>query len=98
MISLSTIKDKVRTRSTVSTLREPAFAQLTRLSDVEPADQISAIFLAATAMAEACGLDPHEEVQRSQRMMSAAEGPFTAHVQAIKDYARNELVRRPPLI
>lgn len=93
MFPLNLIRGSVRQRSRVSVLREPAFAQLARLQDVDPADQISAAFLAAVAMAEAVGLDPHEEVARSQRMMSDADAPHTVHIRAIRDYAANELQR-----
>lgn len=93
MFPLSLIRGSVRQRSRVSVLREPAFAQLARLQDVDPADQISAVFLAATVMAEAVGLDPHEEVARTKRMMADAEAPHTVHVKAIRDYAVNELQR-----
>lgn len=84
----------VRQRSVVSTLREPAFAVMARLDGVNPADQISAGFLACVAMAQAVGLDPHEEVARSIRMMEHADAAHTVHIAAIKDYARNEITRR----
>lgn len=93
MYPSSLTRGAVRQRSNVSVLREPAFALLSRLDAVTPADQISAAFLAAVAMAESVGLDPYEEVTRSKRMMEAAEAPHTHHVQAIKDYARGELAR-----
>ena len=91
----STIADRVRTDSTVAVLREPAFAVISRLESVDPSDQIRAAFLSAVVMAEAVGLDPHEEVQRAKRIMAPAEADYTYHVQAIRDYAANELNRRP---
>jgi hypothetical protein len=87
------IGDRVRTASTVSTLREPAYAVISRIQNTDPADQVRAIFLAATVAAEACKLDPHEEVERAKRMMSDAEGPHTIHIQALRDYAEGELRR-----
>ena len=44
-------------------------------------------------MALGAGINPHEEVTRSLRMMSDAEADHTVHVQAIRDYAENELRR-----
>jgi hypothetical protein len=49
--------------------------------------------LAAYVAAEALGLDPHEELSRAGRKVAAAEGPFTAHIQALRDYVRGELAR-----
>jgi hypothetical protein len=85
--------DRVRSASTVAVLREPAFLVLDRVSSIDPADQIRATFLAAVAMALGAGIDPHDEVVRSLRMMSDAEADHTVHVQAIRDYAENELRR-----
>lgn len=65
--------DRVRSASTVAVLREPAFLVLDRVSNLDPADQIRATFLAAVAMALGAGINPHEEVTRSLRMMSDAE-------------------------
>jgi hypothetical protein len=92
-VNLSTIADRVRHDSTVGNLRVPAFRVMDRLQDVHPADQFRALSLAFVATAEALGLDPHDEVVRARRMMRQAEGPFTDHVQAIRDYARSELAR-----
>ncbi len=87
------IRDRVRTESTVAVLREPAFMLLSRIQDLNPSDQIRALFLTACVVAEAVGLDPHEEVERAKRIMRPAEAPYTAHVQAIRAYAENELRR-----
>lgn len=79
-------------RSTVAQLREPTFRIADRMQDVSPADQYSALMLAATVASDALGLDPHEEIARSRRMMRDAEGPFTTQVQALRDYVRGELL------
>jgi hypothetical protein len=86
--------DRVRLDPTVAQLRRPAFKLVDRMQDLHPADQLRATFIAAVALSEACGLDPYEEVQRAKRMMDHAEGPFTYHVQAIRDYAAGELLRK----
>ena len=82
---------RVRDPRSVIALREPAFKLLDRLQDVDPAQQTSALFLTAAVVAEALRLDAHEELARARRMIRNAEGPFTSHVQAIRDYAANEL-------
>ncbi len=91
---LPAIADQVRFSSDVARLREPAFIVISRIQDTRPADQFRAVMLAALAMAETLGLDPHEEIERARRMMADAEGPYTNHVQAIRDYTRGELLRR----
>lgn len=93
-ISLSSIADRVRLDSTVAQLREPAFELIRRNERLNPSDQVRALLLTTVAVCEACGLDPHEEVERTRRMMGQAEGPFTYHVQAIRDYAADELRRK----
>lgn len=85
--------DRTRTASSVAVLREPAFIVLDRVQRLDPADQIRAVALALTAMCEGVGVDPHDLVHASQRMMSQATGPHTEHVQAIRDYAEGELRR-----
>lgn len=85
--------DRARTASTVACLREPAFMVIDRIQRVDPADQLRAVALALTAMCEGVGINPHELVHSSQRMMSMATGPHTEHVQAIRDYAEGELRR-----
>lgn len=90
-IDLLGTADRVRTASTVGALREPAFRIINRMQDVNPSDQYRALALAFLACTEALRLDPHMEVLRAARLMADAEGPFTSHVQAIRDYAAGEL-------
>ncbi|MFZ4166481.1 hypothetical protein [Brevundimonas sp. NPDC058933] len=91
MNPLPSIGDRVRTDSTVAKLREPAFLLLSRIQDENPSDQVRALYLVAAVIAEAIGIDGHDALNSAQRMLSTAEGPHTVHVQAIRDYAQNEL-------
>ena len=93
MNPFSSISDRVRTESTVAVLREPAFVLLARIQDLNPSDQVRALFLTACVVADAVGLDAHEEIERGYRIMRPAEGPHTVHVQAIRAYAEGELRR-----
>jgi hypothetical protein len=93
-MSLLSIQDRVRTSSTIDVLREPTFRICHRMQDINPSDQVRALFLAALVTAEAAGLDPHEEIQRAARMTKQAEGPFQYHVSAIRDYVEGELLRK----
>lgn len=87
------ISERARHSSDVAALRQPAFAVINRMDGLEPHLQFNALMLAAVVACEALNLDPHEEVERARRKVSAAEGPHTMHVQAIRDYARGELAR-----
>ncbi|WP_343698877.1 hypothetical protein [Caulobacter sp.] len=95
-MSLASVADRVRLSSTVSNLRDPAFELLRRNETINPSDQVRALLLTAVVVCQGCGLDPHEEVARTLRMLRQAEGPFTYHVQAIRDYAAGELTRKQP--
>lgn len=64
------------------------------MQDINPSDQVRALFLAAVVVAEAVGVNPHEEIERCRRMCEQAEGPHTYHVQAIRDYAAEEIARK----
>ena len=75
----------------VAELREPTHRMCVRMSDLDPSVQFNALMLAAVVSAQALGLDPHEELSRAARKVSDAEGPHTAHVQALRDYVRGEL-------
>jgi hypothetical protein len=94
MIQPHTVRDGVRYRTSVARLRDPAFRIANRMQDIDPADQFSALLLAAVVASQALGLDPHEELERARRMVADAEGPFTIQVQALRDYVRGELLNR----
>lgn len=87
------IAERARHDSSVAVLREPAFRVITRMDDIEPHLQFNALMLTAVVASEALGLDPHEELERARRKVETAEGPYTQHVQAIRDYVRGELAR-----
>jgi hypothetical protein len=95
-LTLASIADRVRTESTVDVLREPAFRICHRMQDINPSDQIRALFLAALVTAEAAGLDPYEEIYRASRITRQAEGPMQHHVSAIRDYVAGELIHKDP--
>lgn len=61
------------------------------MADLDPHVQFNALMLAAVVSAEALNLNPHEEIERACRKVADAEGPFTHHVQALRDYVRGEL-------
>jgi hypothetical protein len=90
---LHAIRDAISFRSSAAKLRVPAFRVIEALQDFPPADQLDAAFLAAVAMSQALGLDPHEMVARARRILPEAEGAYGAgtHIGAIRLYAKGEL-------
>jgi hypothetical protein len=85
------IRDRISFATSAERLRRPAFHALSAVQQFPPETQLDALFLTAVAMAEALGLDSHDMVTRSKRIMPDAEAAHTMHLQAVKDYARGEL-------
>lgn len=93
MISTPSIRDQVVLASNPAALRVPAFRVLDRMQDQKPGTQLLATAVALVAMAEAVELPMQDLMAIARRAMTDAEGPFTHHIQAIRDYALNELKR-----
>jgi hypothetical protein len=90
---LHSIRDAITFSSSASRLRVPAFEVIQGLQRHPPAVQMDALFVAAVAMSQALGLDPHEMVVRARRILPDAEGAYGAghHLGAVRDYAKGEL-------
>lgn len=87
-ISLS---DQIALLNDPATLRVPAFQVINRLQFHRPGDQVVGTALALVVMCESAGVSLHDVITKAQRMTAAADGPFVAHIQAIRDYAAREL-------
>lgn len=87
--------DNIRLRLSASAdaakLRRPSFAILDTLQRFPAEVQLDSLFVLAAAMAEGAGMDAHDMVTRAKRILPEAEGPFTEHLQAARDYAAGEL-------
>lgn len=90
---LNNVIDQVRLVSSPAALRVPAFQVIHRMQDYRPGVQLLATAVALQAMAEAAGISLHDLFTVAGNVMRDAEGPFTHHVQAIRDYAKGELRR-----
>jgi hypothetical protein len=75
-------------------IRGPAFRVLDRLQYLDPAVQVTATAVALCAMAQALGLDMRRVIEIAENTLRDSEGPYTTHIQAIRDYARGELLNR----
>lgn len=94
MISDAAIRDQI-TFATPPDLRVPAYRVIDRTDGFSPGQQLMGTALALVAMSEAVGLNPHELIVFAQNAMADVEGPFTYHIQAIRDYAKHEIKRNP---
>lgn len=90
---LHSIRDAISFASSPARLRMPAFEVINGLQRHPPAVQMDALFVAAVAMSQTLGLDPHEMVVRARRILPDAEGAYNSGDQlaAIRDYAKGEL-------
>lgn len=75
-------------------IRAPAFKVLDRIQHLHPGAQITATAVALCAMAEAIGLRMRDVINVAENTLADSEGPYTEHIQAIREYARGELLRR----
>jgi hypothetical protein len=73
--------------------RSLAIHSINHVQGESPANQLTATALAVVAMSEAAGIEPYDVIAVAKRVMRDAEGPFTHQIQAIRDYARDELRR-----
>lgn len=87
MIQPHTIRDRVNFSSRSMSLKQPAFRVISALQDLEADVQIEALFLAAVTLASSVGLDPHQLVTRSRRILEESEHLPNAHLDAVRDYA-----------
>jgi len=91
--SLVSIADQLGTHSPAA-IRAPAFTVITRIQGQAPAAQITATAVALCAMVEAVGLRMRDVINVAENTLRDAEGPYTEHIQAIREYAKGELLRR----
>ena len=93
MRSKASIQDQVALASSGARLRVPAFKIINSLqnSGARPGEQILATAVALIAMCESTGVNLSTVIAKAVRITSAVEGPFTSHLQAVRDYAGNEL-------
>jgi hypothetical protein len=77
-----------------ATIRAPAFRLIDRMQHMDPAIQITATAVALCAMSEALGLNMRHVINVAENTLRDAEGPYTEHIQAIREYAKGEILRR----
>lgn len=96
MLSINSLRDQVALASNPSTLRAPAFMFIDKMQDMEsvtPGERILALAVALCAITETCDLDLTALISKARLMLQHAEGPFTHQLQAVRDFARSELLK-----
>lgn len=87
------ITDEIAFTNSAAPLRVPAFCVIQKLdrSMASPGHQILATAVALIAMCESANVPFDDLIRKAIRITSDVEGPHTAHLQAVRDYARHEL-------
>lgn len=90
---LHAIRERISFAVNAARLRHPSFSIVDALQFHPPEVQLDALFLTAVAMSTAIDIDPHQMVVRAKRLLPDADGPYSDHIQAARDYAKGELRR-----
>lgn len=93
MVSEQALRDRIGWHSAAA-IRAPAFKVLDRIQHLDPSLQVTAVAVALCAMAETLGLRMRDVINVAERTLADAEGPYTESIQAIRAYAKHELLRR----
>lgn len=91
--SAHTVRDQLTFFSNPALVRKPAFKVLDRMDGVTPGAALLGTAVALVAQCDVIGLPVQELIQRANNIMQHADGAYTYHVKAIRDYARNEILR-----
>jgi hypothetical protein len=86
-----TVRDQIRFLANPARLRRPAFAVINKLQDFTPGEQMLGAAVALIAMCQGANISLHDVLTTAGKVLADTEGPFTSHVQAIRDYARHEI-------
>lgn len=93
-LSMESLADQVRLASNPAALRRPAFRIIDALQNqqgIANGEKVLATAVALVAMCESAGLSFDDVLTKARNIMADVEGPFTAHLQAVRDYARDQL-------
>lgn len=87
------IADQLSFLSNPARLRKPAFSVISRVQNFTPGEQLLGTAVALVAMCESANINLGDVITRARNVMRDAEGPHTSHIQAVRDYAANEIMR-----
>lgn len=87
------VRDQLKFLCNPARVRRPAFAVLSRVQDFTPGEQLLGTAVALVAMCESANISLQDVIQNARNVMAHAEGAHTSHIQAIRDFAANEIAR-----
>ncbi len=87
------VRDQLRFVCNPARVRRPAFNVLSRIQDFTPGEQLLGTAVALIAMCESANISLHDVITNGRNILADAEAAHTSHVQAIRDFAANEIAR-----
>lgn len=96
MFSTQSLRDQIALQSRPALLRQPAFAVINALqrTKARPGEQVLGAAVALVAMCQSANVPLDDLIRKALSIMGDVEGPFTAHLQSVRNYAANELLGR----
>lgn len=88
-----TVRDQLRFLCNPARLRLPAFMVIQRIDACTPGEQILGTAVALLAICEGASISLQDVMTHAQNVIGDTAGPFTSHIQAIRQYAAGELAR-----
>jgi len=93
MIAPHTTRDGISLLSNPARLRGPAFQIINRMQHIRPEHQVLGTAVALVAITETLNIDLSVLIGQAKRVLADVDGPYTEHIQAIRDFAANEMRR-----
>lgn len=87
------VRDQIRFLCNPARVRKPAVMALSRVQDCTPGEQLLGLAVALRAMCESANISLDDVMYTAGNIMAHAEGAHTHHIQAIRDFAANEIRR-----
>lgn len=93
MFTTDTVNDRITAFNNLPVLRRAAFGILDAVDQQKPELRYLAPGIVFVTMAQQLNRDPHSDIAALRRLVRATEGPFTYHVQALRDYVTGEMLK-----
>lgn len=89
------VRDQLAFFNNPARIRRPAFMVIDRLqrSMASEGEQLLGTAVALVAMCQAANVPLDDVMRKALNVLSDAEGPYSTHVGAIRDYAAGELAK-----
>jgi hypothetical protein len=87
------IRDQLSFLCNPARIRKPAFAVISRLQNFTPGEQVLGTAVGLIAICESANISLDDVITRARNIIRDAEASHTSHIQAIRDFAANEIRR-----